>query len=67
MSVLAWIGARAQWVLAIGVVAALLLPGPGEVMRGTVPFWVTLLLALAMTRIDLGRVLARAVRLPRSR
>lgn len=62
MLALAWIGVRARWVLAIGVVAALLIPGPGSLMKGTLPFWVTLLLALAMARIDLGNVLARAVR-----
>ena len=58
---LAWVGARAQWVLAIGVVAALLLPGPGSLLEGTVPFWVTLLFGLAMTRIDLGAVARRAI------
>lgn len=61
MAALAWIGARAQWVLAIGVVAALILPGPGQLLEGTIPFWVTLLTGLAMTRIDLGAVAARAL------
>ncbi len=61
MRPLAWIGARAQWVLSIGVVAALFLPGPGAWMKGTLPFWVTLLLGLSMTRIDLGAVVRRAV------
>jgi len=61
MAPLAWIGARAQWVLAIGVVAALVVPGPGGWMKGTLPFWVTLLLGLAMARIDLGAVVRRAV------
>lgn len=58
---LAWIGARAQWVLAGGVVAALVLPGPGALLAGTLPFWVTLLFGLAMTRIDLPAVARRAV------
>jgi len=62
MRPLAWIGIRAQWVLAIGVVSALVLPGPGTLMKGTLPFWVTLLLGLAMARIDLGAVVRRAVR-----
>ena len=57
----AWIGARAQWALAIGVCAALVIPGPGEVLDGTVPFWVAVLYGLAMTRIDLATVARRAV------
>ena len=56
MSVLAWLGARAQWVLAIGVVSALFIPGPGALLAGTLPFWVALLMGLAMMRIDLGAV-----------
>ena len=58
---LVWIGARAQWMLAIGVFAALIIPGPGELLDGTVPFWVALLYGLAMTRIDLAAVARRAV------
>lgn len=61
MNPLAWIGARAQWALAIGVCAALILPGPGEALSGTVTFWVALLFGLAMTRIDLGAIARRAV------
>lgn len=58
---LVWLGARAQWMLAIGVFAALVIPGPGELLDGTVPFWVALLYGLAMTRIDLAAVARRAV------
>ena len=58
---LAWVGARAQWVLALGVIAALVVPGPGAVLAGTVPYWVTLLLALTMTRIDLPAIARRAL------
>lgn len=58
---LAWIGARAQWALAIGVCAALVIPGPGELLDGTVPFWVAVLYGLAMTRIDLATVASRAI------
>lgn len=61
LSTLAWLGARAQWVLATGVVAALVLPGPGAALAGTLPFWVALLLCLAMARIDLPVVARRAV------
>lgn len=61
LKLLAWVGARAQWVLATGVVAALVLPGPGALLAGTLPFWVTFLLGLAMTRIDLPAIARRAV------
>jgi hypothetical protein len=61
LSALAWIGARAQWVLACGVVGALALPGPGGLLAGTVPFWVTLLFGLALTRIDLPAIARRAL------
>ena len=54
-------GARAQWVLALGAVAALVLPAPGTLVAGSLPFWVTLLFGLAMARIDLPAVLRRAV------
>ena len=62
MAVLVWIGVRARWFLAIGVVLALVVPGPGELLAGTLPFWVGLLLMLAMTRVDLGAIVVRAVR-----
>lgn len=58
---LEWIGARAQWVLACGVVGALALPGPGALLAGTLPFWVTLLFGLALARIDLPAVARRAL------
>lgn len=61
LAALAWIGVRAQWVLAVGVVAALVLPGPGALLAGTLPFWVTLLFGLAMARIDLPAVVRRAL------
>lgn len=41
---------------------ALILPGPGALLAGTLPFWVALLMMLAMTRVDLGMILARAFR-----
>lgn len=61
LGALAWIGARAQWVLACGVVGALALPGPGALLAGTLPFWVTLLFGLALSRIDLPLVARRAL------
>jgi predicted Na+-dependent transporter len=60
LAALAWIGARAQWVLAFGVIGALALPGPGALLAGTLPFWVTLLFGLALTRVDLAAVAKRA-------
>ena len=61
LSPLAWLGRHATWVLAIGVVAALVVPGPGALLAGTLPFWVTVLYGLAMTRIDMAAVARRAV------
>lgn len=59
---LAWAGRRARWVLALGVIAALVLPGPGRLLEGTIPFWVALLMGLAMMRIDLVAVARAAIR-----
>lgn len=61
LKALSWLGARAQWALAIGVIAAVFIPGPGELLEGTIPFWVAVMTGLAMTRIDLGAVLRRAI------
>lgn len=61
LSALSWLGARAQWALAIGVIAAVFIPGPGELLEGSIPFWVAIMTGLAMTRIDLGTVLRRAI------
>ncbi|MEM7059288.1 MAG: hypothetical protein AAF557_17020 [Pseudomonadota bacterium] len=58
---LSWLGARAQWALAIGVIAAVFIPGPGKLLEGSIPFWVVVMTGLAMTRIDLGQVLRRAI------
>lgn len=61
IAALSWLGARAQWALAIGVVAAVFIPGPGELLEGSIPFWVAVMTGLAMTRIDLTTVLRRAI------
>jgi len=61
LSGLAWLGARARWFLALGLLAALLIPGPGTLLEGTLPFWVALLTGLAMVRIDLGTVISQAL------
>lgn len=60
IAALSWIGARAQWALAIGVVSAMFIPGPGALLEGTIPFWVAVMTGLAMTRINLGDVVRRA-------
>ncbi|MEM7190808.1 MAG: hypothetical protein AAF439_14460 [Pseudomonadota bacterium] len=59
---LAWLGVRARWFLALGLVAALLVPGPGTLLEGTLPFWVALLTGLAMVRIDLSAIIGQALR-----
>lgn len=61
LSVLGWIGARARWMLVLGLLAAMLIPGPGALLAGTLPIWVGLLYGLAMMRIDLGTVARRAL------
>lgn len=61
LGALAWCGARAQWILAFGVVGALVLPGPGRLLEGTLPVLVAVLIGLAMTRIDLGAIARRMI------
>ena len=61
---LEWIGARARWVLAFGVIAATLMPALSAFLRPALPFLVVLVVAVAMTRMELGQV-ARAALRPR--
>lgn len=49
---LAWIGARARWVLLIGAFTGLAFPAVAEWLRPALPFLVALVYALAMLRID---------------
>ncbi len=56
---LAWLGHRAQWLLAIGVIGALAFPAPGVWLAGTLPLWIAILIGLAMTRIDLALIARR--------
>ncbi|WP_316013293.1 hypothetical protein [Roseobacter sp. HKCCA0434] len=56
---LAAIGGQARWVMAGGCVAALLMPGAAAALRPALPFLVSLVLAMAMARIDLRLVLRR--------
>lgn len=52
MGALNWIGARARWVLLIGVFAGLAAPAAAETLRPVLPFFVAMVYALAMLRID---------------
>ena len=61
---LEWVGARARWVLAVGVIAAMLMPALSAALRPALPLLVVLVLALAMARMELGQV-ARAALRPR--
>jgi predicted Na+-dependent transporter len=58
---LAWLGARARWVLAVGVLAAMLLPALSAVLRPALPAFVALIVCVAMLRLDLGWLLRRAL------
>jgi predicted Na+-dependent transporter len=61
---LTWLGARARWVLAVGVLLATLLPSLSAFLRPYLPALVVLVLAISMARMDLG-ALARRARRPR--
>lgn len=51
-ALLTWVGARARWVLLIGVFAGLALPSAAEALRPALPYFVAMVYALAMLRID---------------
>jgi predicted Na+-dependent transporter len=59
---LSWIGARARWVLAGGVLLATLLPALSAFLRPALPGLVVLVFCLAMSRLDLGALARRACR-----
>jgi len=61
---LAWIGAQARWVLAVGVLLATLLPSLSAMLRPFLPGLVVLVLCVSIARLDLG-VLARRAARPR--
>ena len=61
---LAWIGARARWFLAIGVLLATTLPSLSAFLRPFLPALVALVFCIAMVRLDL-RALARRAARPR--
>jgi len=62
LSALAWVGARARWILAVGVVAAMLLPALSAFLRPALPGLVVLVFCLALSRLDLGALARRACR-----
>lgn len=49
---LEWIGARARWVLIVGAFAGLAFPDGAAFLRPALPFFVAMVYALAMLRID---------------
>jgi predicted Na+-dependent transporter len=59
---LAWVGARARWILALGVLVATLLPSLSAALRPALPALVVLVFSLSMTRLDLAALARRACR-----
>jgi len=62
IAALEWIGARARWVLALGVLIAMFLPALASILRPALPGLVALVVALAMARLDLPGLARRAAR-----
>jgi len=59
MNALTWIGARARWVMIVGAFAGLAFPQGAAALRPYLPFFVAMVYALAMLRIDPLAVLRR--------
>ncbi|MEM9144600.1 MAG: hypothetical protein AAGC57_00275 [Pseudomonadota bacterium] len=57
LTMLRWVGARARWVLAIGVMIASILPDLSALLRPFMPVLVSLVFCVAMVRIDLRALL----------
>ncbi len=62
---LSWIGNRARWVLAMGVLLALVLPGLSSALRPLLPAFVVLIFAVAAARLDVFAVVRSAAAPPR--
>lgn len=62
MTVLEWLGRHARWTLVVGIFAALLFQDIGAALRPALPFFVGMVFALAMVRIDLPSLLRRALK-----
>ncbi|MBY8975260.1 hypothetical protein KHP62_05545 [Rhodobacteraceae bacterium NNCM2] len=60
--VLEWVGVRARWVLAVGVLAAFFMPGFSAMLRPWLSILVGLVFCAAMVRMDLRGMGARLVR-----
>ncbi len=58
---LEWMGRNARWTLVAGIFGALLFQGVGEVLRPALPWFVGMIYALAMMRIDLPAMARRAL------
>jgi predicted Na+-dependent transporter len=56
---LTWVGARARWVLIFGAFAGLAFPDGATFLRPALPFFVAMVYALAMLRIDPVAVIRR--------
>ena len=56
VTALAWIGARARWVLLIGALLAVFLPDVSSFLRPAVPVFIAMVYMLAMLRIDIAAV-----------
>ncbi|MEM8741970.1 MAG: hypothetical protein AAGE13_10815, partial [Pseudomonadota bacterium] len=54
---LAWLGARAHWVMPGGILLALLAPDLSDVLRPALPALLCLVLGLSMARLDLREAL----------
>ncbi len=58
---LEWMGRNARWTLVAGIFGALLFQGLGETLRPLLPWFVGMIYALAMMRIDLPSMARRAL------
>ena len=59
---LEWAGRHARWILSLGCVAAMFLPDVSAALRPVLPALVSMVLALAMARIDLVATARGALR-----
>ncbi|MCL5776306.1 hypothetical protein M1105_04785 [Limibaculum sp. FT325] len=60
MTLLGWIGGRARWIMAAGVLAGLVLPSAAAALRPFLPALVVLIFAVAVSRLDLRPAVRRA-------
>jgi predicted Na+-dependent transporter len=60
-ALLAWIGRRGHWILALGIAACFLVPEASRLLRPALPLLVVLVLGLAMARVDVAATLRDAL------